>query len=203
MENITGIIIAFISGVFGPISVMYIKHALEKRKPKPDMVTEALRVGELVTSKIDHIREEFNADRVWITQFHNGGNFYPTGKSIAKFSIIYETVNQNVNSIQSNLKNIPVNLFSRSINQLFNNDVIEVADFKDETIATWGLKYFAEDTGTKSSYQFAIKTIDDKFIGTLGIDFTKRKTKLDMESINHLQVHASSLGGVLMNHLKC
>jgi len=203
MENITGIIIAFISGVFGPISVMYIKHALEKRKPKPDMVTEALRVGELVTSKIDHIREEFNADRVWITQFHNGGNFYPTGKSIAKFSIIYETVNQNVNSIQSNLKNIPVNLFSRSINQLFNNDVIEVADFKDETIATWGLKYFAEDTGTKSSYQFSIKTIVDKFIGTLGIDFTKRKTKLDMESINHLQVHASSLGGVLMTHLKC
>jgi len=203
MENITGIIIAFISGVFGPVSVMYIKHLLEKRKPKPDMVTEALRVGELVTSKIDHIREEFNADRVWITQFHNGGNFYPTGKSIAKFSIIYETVNQNVNSIQSNLKNIPVNLFSRSINQLFNNDVIEVADFKDETIATWGLKYFAEDTGTKSSYQFSIKTIDDKFIGTLGIDFTKRKTKLDMESINHLQVHASSLGGVLMTHLKC
>ena len=203
MENITGIIIAFISGVFGPISVMYIKHFLDKRKPKPDMVTEALRVGEMVTNRIDHIREEFNADRVWITQFHNGGNFYPTGKSIAKFSIIYETVNLNVNSIQSNLKNIPVNLFSRSINQLLSNDVIEIGDFKDETIATYGLKYFAEDTGTKSAYQFAIKTIEGKFIGTLGIDFTKRKTKLDMESINHLMVHASSLGGVLMNHLKC
>ena len=146
MENITGIIIAFISGVFGPISVMYIKHLLDKRKPKPDMVTEALRVGEMVTNRIDHIREEFNADRVWITQFHNGGNFYPTGKSIAKFSIIYETVNLNVNSIQSNLKNIPVNLFSRSINQLLSNDVIEIGDFKDETIATYGLKYFAEDT---------------------------------------------------------
>jgi hypothetical protein len=202
MENIAGIIIAFISGVFGPISVMYIKYLLDKRKPKPDMVTEALRVGELVSNKLDHIREEFNADRVWITQFHNGGNFYPTGKSIAKFSIIYETVNQNVNSIQSNLKNIPVNLFSRSINQLLSNDVIEIGDFKDETIATWGLKYFAEDTGTKSTYQFAIKTLDDKFIGTLGVDFTKRKTKLDMESINHLMVHASSLGGVLMTHLQ-
>ena len=75
-------------------------------------------------------------------------------------------------------------------------------NFKDETIATWGLKYFAEDTGTKSTYQFAIKTLDDKFIGTLGVDFTKRKTKLDMESINHLMVHASSLGGVLMTHLQ-
>lgn len=202
MENITGIIIAFISGVFGPISVMYIKHLLEKRKPKPDMVTEALRVSELVMAKIDHMKDEFNADRVWITQFHNGGNFYPTGKSIAKFSIIYEAVNTNVNSIQGNLRNIPVNLFSRSINQLLNNDVIEISDFKDETIATYGLKYIAEDTGCKSSYLFAIKTIDDKFIGVLGLDYTKRKTKLDMESINHLQVHASSLGGVLMNHLK-
>ena len=146
---------------------------------------------------------EIESDRIWIAQFHNGGNFYPTGKSIQKFSIIYETVNLNVNSIQSNLKNIPVNLFSRSINQLLSNDVIEIGDFKDETIATYGLKYFAEDTGTKSAYQFAIKTIEGKFIGTLGIDFTKRKTKLDMESINHLMVHASSLGGVLMNHLKC
>lgn len=202
MENITGIIIAFISGVFGPISVMYIKHLLEKRKPKPDMVTEALRVSELVMSKIDHIKDEFNADRVWITQFHNGGNFYPTGKSIAKFSIIYEAVNVNVNSIQSNLRNIPVNLFSRSINELLNNDVIEIPDFKDETVATFGLRYIAEETGCKSGYLFAIKTIDDKFIGVLGVDYTKRKTKLDMESINHLQVHASSLGGVLMNHLK-
>ena len=202
MENITGIIIAFISGVFGPISVMYIKHLLEKRKPKPDMVTEALRVSELVMAKIDHIKEEFNADRVWITQFHNGGNFYPTGKSIAKFSIIYETVNLNANSIQGNLRNIPVNLFSRSINELLNNDVIEIPDFKDETVATFGLRYIAEETGCKSGYLFAIKTIDDKFIGVLVIDYTKRKTKLDMESINHLQVHASSLGGVLMNHLK-
>ena len=49
---------------------------------------------------------------------------------------------------------------------------------------------------------FAIKTIDDKFIGTLGLDYTKRKKKLDMESINHLQVHATSLGGVLMTHLE-
>ena len=166
------------------------------------MVTEALRVSELVMAKIDHIKEEFNADRVWITQFHNGGNFYPTGKSIAKFSIIYETVNLNANSIQGNLRNIPVNLFSRSINELLNNDVIEIPDFKDETVATFGLRYIAEETGCKSGYLFAIKTIDDKFIGVLGIDYTKRKTKLDMESINHLQVHASSLGGVLMNHLK-
>ena len=201
-ENLTGIMIAFITGVVGPIGVLYIKSKLEKKKVKPDMVKETLRVSELVTTKIEHIKEEFDADRVWVTQFHNGGNFYPTGKSMAKFSIMYETVNPGVGSVQGNFHNIPVNLFSKSINELLSNDVIEIPDFKDETVATYGLKYIAEDTGCKSGYLFAIKSIDDKFIGTLGLDYTKRKKKLDMESINHLQVHASSLGGVLMTHLE-
>jgi len=201
MSEYVGIVIAFITGVIGPIAVIYIKSKLEK-KEKPDMVKDTLRVSELVTNKIEHIKEEFNADRVWITQFHNGGNFYPTGKSMAKFSIMYETVHPGIQSVQTNFHNIPVNLFSKSINQLLSNDVIEVADFKDETIATYGLKYIAEDTGCKSSYLFAIKTIDDRFIGTLGLDYTKRKTRLDIESINHLQVHATALGGVLMTHLQ-
>ena len=203
MENISGIVIAFISGVIGPIGVLYLKHLLDKRKVKPDMVKETLRVSELVTTKIEHIKDEFDADRVWITQFHNGGNFYPTGKSMAKFSIMYETVNHGVSSVQSNFHNIPVNLFSKSINELLTNDIIEIPDYKDDSIATFGLKYIAEDTNCKSGYLFAIKTIDDKFIGTLGLEYTKRKKKLDMESINHLQVHATSLGGVLMTHLEC
>jgi hypothetical protein len=195
------IIVAFITGILGPISIMFVKNYLDKRKKKPDLVQETLKVSELITSRIDHIREEFKADRVWITQFHNGGNFYPTGKSMAKFSIMYETVGTGANSIQSNFHNIPVNLFSKSINQLLENDVIEIPDFKDEEISTFGLKYIAEESGCKSGYLFAIKSIDEKFIGTLGLDYTKRKNKLDMESINHLQVHATALGGVLMTHL--
>ena len=197
----TEVIVAFITGIVGPTSIMVLKHYLLSRKKKPDLVHETLKVSELVNTKIEHIKEEFNADRVWVTQFHNGGNFYPTGKSMAKFSVIYETVHPGVNSIQSNFHNIPVNLFSKSINELLQNDVIEIPDFKDDKISTFGLKYVAEENGCKSGYLFAIKTIDGRFIGTLGLDYTKRKTNLDMESINHLQVHASSLGGVLMTHL--
>jgi len=201
MENLASILIAFITGVIGPIAVLYIKHLLDRKKKKPDMVMDTLRVSELVNTKIDHIKEEFSADRVWIAQFHNGGNFYPTGRSMAKFSIIYEAVSQNATSIQSSFHNIPVNLFSKSINQLLQNDIIEIPDFKDESVPTYGLKYIAEENNCKSGYIFAIKTIDDKFIGIMGVDFTKRKTKLDMESINHLEIHATSLGGVLMTHL--
>ena len=195
------IIVAFITGVIGALLLLFIKNKLEKKSEKPDMVLETLKVSELIMTKLEHIKDEFKCDRVWITQFHNGGNFYPTGKSMAKFSIMYEVVGPGITSVQSNFHNIPVNLFSRSINELLENDAIEIPDYKDETVATFGLKYIAEDTGVKSGYLFAIKTIDGKFIGTLGLDYTKRKTKLDMESINHLQQHSASIGGVLMTHL--
>ena len=201
MEQYVGIIVAFITGVVGPTTVIYVKNLLEKRKKKPDMVVEALKVSELVTHKMDEIKEGVKADRVWITQFHNGGHFYPTGKSITKFSIMYESVSTGVSSVQSNYQNIPVHLFSKSLNQLVNAGSIEISDYEDEKIATYGLRYAAEESGCKSGYLFAIKTIDDKFIGVLGIDYTKNKTKLDDEVINNIMIHASSLGGVLMSHL--
>jgi len=201
MEHWVEICIAFITGVLGPILIIYTKNYLDK-KNKPDMVEEALKVSELVTNKIDEIREGLKADRVWVTQFHNGGHFYPTGKSITKFSVMYESVNTGVHSMQTNFQNIPVHLFSKSMNQLVTADTIEISDYKDETIATYGLKYVAEDTGSKSGYLFAIKTIDDKFIGVLGVDYTKKKVKLDDDVINNIMINASSLGGVLMNHLE-
>lgn len=202
MENYVVVIVAFITGVLGPILVIYIKYLLEKGKKKPDIVMDTLRVSELIDHKIEHIKDEFKADRVWISQFHNGGNFYPTGKSIAKFSIIYEVVSLRTPSVQTNFKNIPVNLFSKSINQLLLNDVIEIEDFSDNTISTYGLKYIAEESGCKSAYLFSIKTIEGRFIGVLSVEYTNEIKRLDMESINHLQVHASSIGGVLMSYLQ-
>jgi len=194
------VIVAFITGVLGPVSLLLIKYLLDKRKVKPDIVKDALHVSELVNTKIDSIKEEIKADRVWITQFHNGGNFYPTGKSMAKFTMMYETVNGGVTSIQNNFQNIPVNLFSKSINQLLEGDTIIIPDFKDETIATYGLKYIADESGCKSGYLFSIKTIDDKFVGVLGVDYVKRKNKLTQEEINHISNHASSIGAYLIGN---
>jgi hypothetical protein len=195
------ITIAFLTGVLGPVSLLYIKHILNKKK-KTDIVAEALEMGEVVSNKIEDIKIGVKADRVWVTQFHNGGHFYPTGKSITKFSVIYESVNLGVDSIQSNFQNIPVNLFSKSLNELAKNDVIEIPDYKDVEVATYGLRYAAEETGCKSGYLFAIKSIEGKFIGVLGLDYTKKKVKLDHDTTNGVMVDVSSIGGVLMNHLQ-
>lgn len=192
------VIVAFITGVLGPVTILLIKQFFDKTKKKPDVIKETLKESELINTRIEHIRDDFKADRVWVAQFHNGGNYYPTGKSMAKFSFVYEVVSVGTSSIQSNFQNIPVNLFSKSINELLENDVIQIPDFKDETIATYGLKYIAEENGTKSCYLFAIKSIDEKFVGVLGVDFTKKKVKLDHDQISHISNNAAVLGGVLI-----
>jgi hypothetical protein len=79
--------------------------------------------------------------------------------------------------------------------------VILIPDFKDETIATFGLKYIAEQNNCKSGYMAAIKTIDEKFIGILGLDYTKRKVRLTDEQVTRLEIHSSAIGGVLMNEI--
>ena len=196
--------VAIIGGIIGPVIVLSAKWWFDHKlgKKKSDMVTEALMVGDLVTNKLDSVKEDYVADRVWISQFHNGGHFYPTGKSIAKFSIFYETVSPSAPSLQLTLKNIPVALFSRSFNQLLTNEAIVIPDFKNETVATYGLRYFAEENKTKSQYLFAIKNFEGKFIAVLGIDYCGKKHTLSEDQVDDLTHTAIALGGVLSNHLK-
>lgn len=197
---------AFSTGILGPVIVAVVKYFLDKAKEKSDAkkkdpVAESLKTNVQIEHKINEILEEYGADRVWITQFHNGGNFYPTGRSIHKFSMFYEIVSHGTSSIKDYFQNIPVSLFTKPIKYLLEEDVIEIPDFKDEKIATHGLKCVAEEYGTKSGYEFAIKSIDGKYIGTLGIEFTHKKKTLTPEQIADIRVEVTSIGGVLINHI--
>jgi hypothetical protein len=197
MEN--SVIVAFITGVLGPLLILLVRYLLDRRKVKADMLTDALETSERVLAKIDIIKEKYEADRVWITQFHNGGHFYPTGKSIAKLSMIYEVVAPQVTSIQHTLQNVPVGLFSRSLNQLIEENFIAITDFKDLDVRTYGLRSIAEANNCKSGYIFAVKSFEGKLVGVLGLDYTKRKTKLDQKDIIDLELHAAGLSGVLVS----
>ena len=98
IEIIGAIIVAFITAVVGPIAVTWVKTKLERKSKKTPM-KEALETSTLVDKQISDLMEEIDCDRIWIAQFHNGGHFYPTGKSIQKFSIFYEKCKPSVPAI--------------------------------------------------------------------------------------------------------
>lgn len=198
MNHYMEVIAAFLTGIVGPLLVQYYITRQKRIKDKnSDPVAEQMVVCSQIDAKLEKIKEEYKADRVWIDQFHNGGHFYPSGKSIQKFSMFYEVLTSGTESVKMIFQNIPVSLFSRSTNHLLEHSHLAVPDFKDETIATLGLKYTAAETGTKSGYYFAIKNIDGKFIGIMGLDYCKKKAVLSPEQIIALDIEAGIISGYL------
>lgn len=192
--------IGFLTGVLGSTFVSYIKRRSAEEK-KPDTIAEAVTNANVIHDQLDKVLIEFEPDRIWIAQFHNGGHYYPTGKSIQKFSFFFEAVKHAKHSVQSNFQNIPVNLFSRALGYLLTVDYIEIADYKDETVATYGLKYVAEEYGSKSSYLFAIRNFENRLIGVVGMDYVTKKRKLDTAELTLLRLEATKIGGVLTSHI--
>ncbi len=193
---------AFLTGVVGPIMYLIVSKHLAKQKEKSrDKVKECLKDSTLISDELEEMRDDFKGDRVWITQFHNGGNFYPTGKSIQKFSIFYEVAKAGVSTVSHTFNNIPVSLYPKAFEHMMEGKGIFIPNYQDPKVATYGLKGAAESVGTKSTYLIPLFTLDDKYIGNLGVDYVSKKKKLTKDEWEHLQIKAGRIAGYLSNHL--
>lgn len=190
------VLVAFLTGVFGPVIVLIVKYLIDKKK---DPFISAVNESNIVCDELDRMLTEYSADRIWIAQFHNGGVYYPTGKSIQKFSIFFEVTKNVKDSIKMTFQNIPVNLFSKFLGKVLREDFISIQDYKDETVATHGLKYVAEEHGSKSSYIFSIRTMDNRLIGIMAVEYTSKKKQLTEKEMVELRLDATKIGGVLTN----
>ena len=194
---------AFLTGVVGPIMYLLISRHLQKEKQKKkDVVKENISNVALISDELEEVREEFEGDRVWITQFHNGGNFYPTGKSIQKFSVFYEVTKAGVSTVSHTFNNIPCSLYPKAFEHMMDGQGLFIPNFSDPKVATDGLKGAAESVGTKSSYVIPLFTLDDKYIGNMGIDFVSKKKKLTKDDWEHFQIKAGRISGYLSSHLE-
>ena len=193
---ITTIIVALITAVFGPIAVTWFK---TKYKPKSTTspVDEAIELNSLVDDQLDVIMEELKCDRVWISQFHNGGHFYPTGKSIQKFSIFYEKVTIDTIPSQHTFQNIPCSLFPKAMSALYKEGEISVPNLESET---YDLLAVAKPYGSKSFYLVALDDLQGKFIGVLSVDF-KEEYKLSKEDWIFIRQKAGVIGTLLDGYL--
>ena len=169
--GIITVIVAFITAVIGPIALEWVKNRLHKKDKKPSVLTAAIEFNERIDNQLDIIMDELECDRVWLAQFHNGGHFYPTGRSIQKFSIFYEKVSSETPSIQNTFQNIPVSLFSKIISKLHKDGEIALINYPEDD--EFGLQNMVKEYEVKSWYTWALHDLDGKFIGVLSVSFTK------------------------------
>jgi hypothetical protein len=196
---ITTILVALITTVIGPIILEWTKYKLS-RTPIKSAVKEAIDLNELVDNQLDVMINELGCDRIWIGQFHNGGHFYPTGKSIQKFSIFYEKLSPNTSAIQHIFQQIPVSLFPKSLSKLYKEGELGITSYEKDEI--YDLHLFSKEYNTKSFYMLALNDLDDHFIGVMGIAFNEQEHKLSKEEWIFIRQKVGAIGSLLTNYLR-
>lgn len=190
------LIVALITSIFGPIIVDWFKKEFFNKKDE-DPVKEAIKFGEKIEQQITHIMENVGCNRIWISQFHNGGYFYPTGKSIQKFSIFYERTLEDIHPIKEVYQNIPVSLFPKLLSKLYHDG--EVYFDQGESNDLFSL---SKDNKSVFSYNTAISDLENRFIGILSMSFDRKKEDLTEEEWDFIKEKSGVIGTILSESSK-
>jgi hypothetical protein len=194
MEIVGSVLVALITALFGPVAIIWVKKKITKTK---DEVVMELHSTEKVTTEIEEILHKLNGDRVWITQFHNGGHFLHSNKSIQKFSVVYEVDGPGILPVSTIFTNIPISLYSRCFSEMVTSKFIGIPNYGDPNVATFGLKPGAEATGANATYMVGLFDFGTgKLMGSIGIDFLD-PTELTNSQIEYLKIRSERVAGYL------
>lgn len=195
---IATIIVALITAVIGPMLVSWGKVKWNRKREK-DTIPEAIEFTSAIDHQLEIMRQEMECDRIWIAQFHNGGYFYPTGKSIQKFSIFFERVSEDAKSIMGVFQGIPVSFFPRALKELNNEGRLFIESYDEGN--NYDLDNLAREYGTKSLYMKSLYDLDDRFVGILALAYNTPYifNEEDWNFVNH---KAGTIGTLLDNYLK-
>jgi hypothetical protein len=192
------LMIAFLTGILGPVLLVLVKHKLfsvnkDLEKRKKDF-RQSLEIQERINTSLNTLQQKFNLDRLWIAQFHNGGNFYPGNKSMKKMSMTFESTAPGIAADIMKMQNLPVSFLSPVLQKLTEEDTtgINIDVYTEEDYA---LRSFWETRGVQTVYLFPIKCLESDFIGIFGVDFVKRDGFVSDEVYDQLRAEALLLSG--------
>lgn len=198
--HFTLIIVALITGILSPITLQIVQYFFKRKKVNCKHTlnhNDAIKKDELITSKLRKLKDNYNCDRVWIAEFHNGGKTY-SGKSFQRFSTTYEVVSQGVASEAVNTQNIPTSIFSLFFKKLIESCYYYTRDTKKANDPmSFAMQNFWENRGVSSFICLAIKDINGNFVGFLCMDGVINDIIIENSMIQRLIVEASNLAGYL------
>jgi hypothetical protein len=199
---IVAITVALITSIIGPTIFEWIKLKFFRKKSSDDLLGESIIKDEKIDLQIEYLMEELDCDRICVSQFHNGGNFYPTGKSIKKFSIFYERITDKTSSIKETFQNIPVSLFPKIFSLLYKNSEINISDTSNNIIDCGVFPIHGKEYKTKSFYLLSIYDLNSNFIGVMAISYYNKKHQFTLEEWILIRQKIGAIGSILTNYLK-
>jgi len=196
MEILIPVVIALITSVLGPVLLEWSKNKFRKKQSDP--MPDAIRYNEQIEHQLDVMLDELECDQIFIAQFHNGGHFYPTGKSIQKFSIFYEVLNPNIESVKNVYQNIPVSLFNKPLSELYENGEVIVEDAENNPSYLLNMTTGGK---CKSIYLLSLTDLDGRIIGIMGIHYIEKKHKMVKDEWIFIRQKVGAIGNMISNYL--
>jgi len=162
ITSLTSIIVALVGAGF------FRRMSDKKQKNKSrESLMQQIKNDEIVHLSIREIRRRYNADRVYIWQFHNGGSFY-TNAPMQKVSVTYERNSDGLERKAEKNQNHLVSHYNSFIKNvldigMFYSDVNKMEDL--------GLRSLSLSQGIKSHASVPIFDRDKNLVAILSLDW--------------------------------
>ncbi len=162
LTSVTSVIVALIAGG-------YFRKYQDKQKDKRSRskLVEQIQKDELVHFSLREMRRKYNCDRLYIMQYHNGGNFY-TESPMQKASITYERCSDGLERIADKYQNVLISNFAWYHNNLLKDNCyfIDVNLIDDITMRSW-IKSF----GTHAHIGIPVYDNQKHLVANIGLDW--------------------------------
>jgi hypothetical protein len=162
ISSVTSIVVALISAGF-------FKRYMEKKgdaSSKKKLIKQ-IEKDELVHFTLKEIRRKYNADRIYIIQFHNGGIFY-TNSPMQKASVTFERCSDGLERVSDHLQHIFVSHYTWFIKHSLGNTMYYTDCENIEDVAT---KALLRKFGTQGTAATPIFDVQDQLVSILALDW--------------------------------
>jgi len=162
VTSVSSIIVALVGAGF----FRQMRDKQEKNRSKEKLM-EQIKKDEIVHLAIRDVRRSYNADRVYIWQFHNGGSFYTTSP-MQKLSITYERCSDGLERKAEKNQNHLITSFTSYIKDTMDGKMYfpNVEDMNDI-----GLRSLAYSSGTRGHCAVPIYDKDQHLVAILCLDW--------------------------------
>lgn len=141
---------------------------------KQKKITREISQSKLVQTILDQQLQEYDCQRAFILQRHNGGK-YGTGKSMTKLSTTFEALEEGVSTEFKEYQNLPMTLYTGLIQTVSDNKgIFPIVEDIDDLLT----RAFFAQRGTKSAVVYPILKIGE-LVGMVGFEWTHKIKNMD------------------------
>lgn len=159
-----------------------ITSCVDKKKQFSREFSTIIDINDKVLTKLKHLKNDVNADRVYIVQYHNGlANL--SGLSFAKMSCTHEVVKTGLKVAQPDLQNLPVSAFSSLTNAAFGNEntyFYDIEKLKRFDVSTYSL---LKSHKAKSVLVVPLKDDEGSVFGFVVVEFTRLRDDFSSDEL--------------------